>query len=1118
MSIRSILHALASIVLVTSSAGAEEGAARAPMNLRVECKTNPIGLDTAAPRFSWELGDDRRGAQQSAYQILVSESRDLLAKETGDTWSSKLPVRDTNQVVYAGRELVPWQTYHWVVRTFDLAGKASPWSEAGSFTMGPMRPSDWQASWISHEAPTTRPKGGYLGYHSAYSKKADDFKYIQIDLGSSSIFDNIVLHPARPDGDMSKPGKLFPLRMRAYVDDTPYFDSKFMRAGEYVPIDIKDPGTEPFVIQCTRFKIRYVRIVIEKMQQDGDNGFAFAIGEMEVREGQNNIAPSAVASASDSLEQDGWSVKGLNDGSVVPGKAAPAEPKPVVMMRKPFVVSNTPKRALLAASALGCFDVLVNGQHVTDERLAPGWTDYSSRVPYVMYDVTPLLLQGDNVIAVMLADGWYAGRIGTPYPAPDLARRGLYGDAPQFLAQMRIESTTGPATLVTTDSSWKWSQAGAIRSSDPFDGEVVDWRSEQRGWDTPKFADEGWKGVTVNKTGPALFARVADPIRGRAPLVAVAFKEVRPRTVVYDFGQVISGVVSVNVDLKDFATMLIRHAEALDDKGNLYVANLRRASQIDRLTLRPGQKGGFTPTFTIHGFRYVEISGNIPTPTADLITAVPVASDVREVGSFECSDAMLTQLWKNVEWTRRNNLIGMPIDGLARDERLGWLASAANFAHTAMFQADLASTYSQWLADVRSAQSPDGRFSDFAPNPFAKLERARGTPGFADAGVMLPWEMYLHYHDLRLLEASLPSMLSHIEWVRAQNPSLVVKEARGEDVGDAFDATTLDHPSRAQDSESVRKDLFATAFFARSCEIAAKCAFACSKLKEAERLSKLALQARAAFRAEFVEPTGRLRGDAQGAYALAIDFDLFSEDRDAEARAVLNLVRKIYEANGMLTTGTATTHRALLALSRHGHHDLALKLATRREVPSWGHAIDHGATTVWERFDGFVEGRGWRDPNSNSLDSVAFGSIGEWMVRTIGGIELEDRHLAYGPLMLEPILDGPTRTSAEGPRAFEHVALTPRIEGLTWAKCEHHSIAGKIAVSWKREGDALSYECTVPPNTGATLALPAVDRSKVKEGGKPIDEVAGLQVWSVQGGIASIELPAGTYRFTSTLK
>ncbi|MBL8856987.1 MAG: family 78 glycoside hydrolase catalytic domain [Planctomycetes bacterium] len=1112
------LSALALAFVVCAAADAQTSAPGAPRNLRTEYKTNPIGIDTAAPRFAWELGDDRRGAQQTAYQILVSDNPDNLARELGDSWSIKLPGRETNQVAYAGRELLPWRTYHWIVRTWDLSGTASGWSAPASFTMGPLRAADWQASWIASEAPSTSPKGGYLGYHSTYSSNADDFHYVQIDLGTEGIFDNIVIHPARPHGDPNQPGVLFPLRMSAYVDGTPSFDAKFMRAGNKPTSDIPNPGAEPFVINTTRFKIRYIRIVIEKKQQDGDKGFAFALGEIEVRDGSNNIAPTGVASASDSLEEGGWSVKGLNDRVLVPGHEPPVAPKPVTLLRKPFSLSSPPKRALVAASALGVFDMTINGQRVSDERLAPGWTDYTQRVPYVMYDVTRLLAQGDNVIGVSLADGWYAGRVGTPNGDAANRVRGIYGSTPRFICQLHVEHTTGAMSTYVSDASWKWSPSGQIRRSDLIDGEAIDWRSEQRGWDGARFADEGWKPAVPIPDGPALFARSADPIREGPELKAIAVTEPSPRTFIYDFGQVITGVARIHVDLKEYATVHMRYAEALDDKGLLYRDNLRTAQQTDQMTLRPGMKGGFDARFTTHGFRYVEVTGNIPPATLDLITAVPISSATPEVSRFECSDPMLTQLWHNLEWTRRNNIVGLPTDGPQRDERLGRMGDTLTFAHTAMYQADLAATFGQWLGDVRLAQRPTGSFSDLAPHPEPVLARTHGTPGFADAGVFVPWEMYLHYHDKRVLEASLDSMLRWIQFVQSRNPSLVWKEDRGADLSDLFDATTLDHAARAKAVESVPKDLFATAFFARSCELAAKSAFACSKFKDAERLSKLAAEVRATFRRTFIGPDGRMPNDSQAGYALALEFDMFAEDRPGEARAVDNLVRTITDAQDKLTTGMHTSHRALLALSRHGHHALALKLATRRDVPSWGYAVSQGATTIWERFDGYVAGRGFADADSNSLDSFAFGAVGEWMMRTIGGIDLEDRHLAFGPVMLEPVLDGPTKSSAEGPRAFEHVRLRPMIDGLTWARCEHASIAGRFKIAWKREGDVLTYECTIPPNTSATLDLPAMSRDSITEGGEPIDKVKGLQFWSCDGRVASLEVQAGTYHFVSRLK
>lgn len=1094
-----------------------QGAALAPRNLRVEYKTNPIGLDTSAPRFSWELGDDRRGAQQSAYRVLVSESPELLAQETGDMWDSKqVPLRDTNQIVFAGRELIPWRTYVWTVRTWDAAGKPSPWSTPGAFTMGPMRPSDWQASWISTEASSKVPKGGYVGYHSDWTAKEDDFKYVQIDFGDVAVFDSIVLHPARPKS--GEKGALFPLRFTVYVDDSPNFYKTFMRAGEYTWQDIPNAGQEPITIPTPRFKIRYVRVVVQKMQKDGDKGYAFALGEFEVRDGTNNIAVGADASASDSIERDGWSVAALNDGQFVPGMRPPVDAKPAALLRKSFVLENAPKRAWLAASALGLYDVTINGRHVGDARLTPGWTDYTQRVPYQMYDVAPLLVQGENVIGVTLADGWYAGRIGLAGPTTESSPRGVYGSPPKFLAHLQIEPAKGPPKAVGTDSTWKWSPAGPVRRADLLDGQTTDYRDDQLGFDQPKFSAEGWRPVVESNVTAQMFAQVAEPIRSRAPIQAVSVSEPAPRVYVYDFGQNVSGVVRVNVDQKAQATMRVRHAEALDANGRIYTDNLRSALQSDQYTLRAGLQGGIEPLFTVHGFRYVEVVGPPTAPALADVLAVPLTTDAREVGSFECSDPLLTQLWKNIEWTRRNNFVGLPTDCPQRDERLGWMGDILGFAHTAMFQADLASVFTQWLAEVRGAQVADGRMPDFAPHPFSPADRMSGTPGWGDAGVFVPWEMYVHYHDQRVLAASVDSMVRWVDYVQKKNPSLVWKDARGGDYGDWLDGDSLKIPGWTASGNGIPKDVFATAFFARSCEIAAKAAFATSKPKEAQRMAALAKEVRAAFRHAFVDESGRIQGDSQAGYALAIDFGLFEEDQAGEARAVDHLVRKIGESKGALTTGFHATHRALLALSRHGHHDLALKIALRREAPSWGYAIDNGATTIWERWDGWLKNRGFQDKSMNSLDHFAFGSIGEWMVRTIGGIELVDNYPSSGPIELTPILDGPTKTSAEGPRAFEHVVLRPMIAGLEWAKCDHASIAGKLSVSWKVAGDVLTYDCTIPPNTSATLELPAADRSSVTEGDKPVDTVKGLHVWGHEKGRASIEVPAGTYHFASKLK
>jgi alpha-L-rhamnosidase len=1107
----------------SSDGQSAEGSARAPVHLRVEYQSEPLGVDTPAPRFSWELDDPRRGALQTAYRVIVSQNKDILAQGKGDEWDSgQVPLADTNQVAYAGRPLTPWRTYWWLVRAWDQEGKPSPWSVPASFTVGPLVESDWRAQWIT--AAVAKPatsdgdtkkegetKAPVLGYHSTWSPNADDFKYVQIDFGQPRIFDSITIHPARPGGDPKEKGVLYPLRFKIWVDDTGRFDQLALRADQYIWQDIPDAGAEPMTFKFPRYKFRYVRLVIEKMQKDGDKGYAFALGEIELKEGDHNIAPEGKASAGDSLEEGGWTVKALNDNELVPRSGPKKELLPPAQLRKDFFLGAVPKRALLAASALGTYDITINGAPALADRIAPGWTDYKKRVPYQVIDVTALLQQGDNTIGVQLADGWYAGRIG----AVEKAKRGSYDDTPQFRAHLQVDAG-GKTTVVGTDTTWKWARSGPIRSSDLLDGENYDSHIEARGWNYPKFIDEDWRPVVIGKNAPALFAQVAEPVRTGQEIAAVAVTNPSPDRFVYDFGQNIAGIVRLRPPpTQEFPTLVMRHAEALDDKGNLWTDNLGTAAQTDTIVLRPGMPAEWEPRFTFHGFRYVEITGAKPPLTSLQVSAVPFTSAVRDVGSFECSDPMLTQLWKNIVWTRRNDFLGMPLDAPQRDTRVAELGALLPFLPTALLQADLASFLTQWLADVRGAQAPDGRFPDFAPHPL-QPGLASGTPGWADAGVFVPWEMYLHYHDQRLLAASLPSMLRWIEFVRAKNPDLVWKEARGSDLGDRFNGNTVDAPGWKAEGGEVPHDVFATAFFARSCEIAAKAAYALQKTNDADRLEKLRADACAAFRHAFVEENGRIQGDTQAGYALALDFGLFAGDARLEDLAVSHLVRKIDEAHGALTTGMHTSHRVLLALSRHGRHDLALKIAQRRECPSWGNQIDSGATTTWERWDGAIKGHMPKDAAHDSLDSVAFGSIGEWMMSTIAGIELVDEHATSGPIQLVPILDGPTRSSAEGPRAFSHVLLKPMIDGnVTWARAHHASIAGWLSVTWRVEAGVMTYDCTIPANTTATLELPAKVKESVTEGGEPATKVKGLDVRRFENGRIIIDLPAGTYHFTS---
>lgn len=1120
---------------------AQPGGVEAPRRLRVESLVEPLGIDVREPRFSWEFVDARRGALQTAWQVLVASEPALLAKEEGDVWDSgKVEGRETNQIDYAGAPLAAGRSYHWVVRTWDRAGKASPWSAPARFGTGPREAGDWVAQWIGEarlevpaqpESKAAPAKSAVpKGYHSAFAKKADDYSYVQLDFGEVTIFDEIRIHPARPDGDASKPGVLFPLQYRIYVDDTEAFDRKYMRIHDHTWGDVPNAGAAPEIAKVGRFKVRYLRIIPAKMQEVPGKGFAYALGEIEVFDSGNNVTKLAKLKVSDSLEEDGWTSAALTDGILLgPASTAdvtPAAPAPTaapaantaVNLREDFTVPAPVKRATLYASALGLYEATINGARVGDHRLAPGWTDYRVRVPFQAYDVTSLVREGPNAIGCVLADGWYAGRVGLAHIVPNGKSRGLYGAKPRFLAQLEIERADGTKQIVATSSSWRVTNAGPIRAADLLDGETTDARNDLGNWDQPGFDETGWRPVDVgSEAKPKPFFQIQEPIRAVAKIPALSVVETKPGVFLYDFGENLSGVVRVRATGKFGAELVVRHGEARDADGSLYVANLRGALATDRHVLRGLPEGEtFEPRFTCHGFRYAEISGLSAALPLDAVTAIVLSTDARPTGAFECSDAVMNAIWKNSERSLRANWVGLPTDCPQRDERLGWMGDILVYVNTGLFQRDLAASLAQWMGEVRLAQAKDGRFPDFAPHPYDPDARFSGAPGWADAAIFVPFSAYVHHHDRRMIAEIVKPAWKWLEHVRSKNPSLVWKEARGNDYGDWLNGNLFQFEGWVAQGHEMPRDVFATAYFARSAELTARLAFIAGENELARRSQELADAIKAAFRTAFVAADGTIQGDTQAGYAIALDFDLLP-DGNPRIDAAERLVDKIEAAGGALGTGFMSTRSAYLALSRFGHHELAVELARKTSFPSLGYTIQNGATSIWERMDGFVPGRGFQDVGMNSFNHYAFGSIGEWMVREVAGIQPdEDRYVSSGSITLTPRRNGKTHSSAEGPRAFEHVTLRPRIEGgLTHARARYDSVVGRIESGWKLEGKTLQYACTVPANSSATLELPAKEPAKVTEGATLASEASGVIYAGARNGRAIFELGAGSFEFRS---
>jgi alpha-L-rhamnosidase len=788
------------------------------------------------------------------------------------------------------------------------------------------------------------------------------------------------------------------------------------------------------------------------------------------------------------LEATDWSAQWVGD------KLPSVENVSATMLRRDFKLAAKARRAIIYASALGVYELRINGQRVSDQLLAPEFTDYHTRTQYQAYDVTSLLRPGANAIGALLGDGWYAGGIGL---AQALVKkpRNIYGNHPRLIAQMEIELGDGKTERIVTDNRWRTTREGAIRSSDILNGEEYDARREMPGWDRPNFDDKSWQAADVAaQVNTKLEAQPNEPIRVTQEIKPVSMNEPKPGVYVFDMGQNMVGWCRLQTQGKAGTTVTLRHAEILSPDGTIYTDNLRIAKQTDTYTLRGTGLETFEPHFTYHGFRFVEVTGLQERPQLAAITGRVFHSAMRETASFETSDPMLNKLWQNVLWTQRSNMHSIPTDCPQRDERMGWMGDIQIFVGTGIFNMDMAAFFTKWMKDVRDAQATDGRFADFSPQPFDKDKRFTGVAGWGDAGIVVPWRVWQLYGDKRQLAENFESSKRWIEFIRTNNPELLWKNKRGNDYGDWLNSDTFIYEGFPRKGGQVPKEIFATMMFAYATDLLSRMAAVLGKGDEAKQYAALFTDIKAAFNKAYVSADGHIQGDTQAGYALALHFDLLPES--LRPLAFKHLLDGIARYNGHMSTGFHSTYRMMLELTRAGHSDVAYNLINTRSFPSWGYSIENGATTIWERWDGYVKGRGFQDKGMNSFNHYAIGAVGEWMARVILGINNDDAHPAYEHFFLRPSPGG----------------------GLKWAKGHYDSIRGRIESSWSVAAGSLKFDVTIPANTTATIYLPAKGSASVMESGKLATRSTGVQFLRMEDGKAVFLVQSGSYSFTTPEK
>ncbi|MHA7191901.1 family 78 glycoside hydrolase catalytic domain [Arthrobacter sp. MDT2-16] len=727
------------------------------------------------------------------------------------------------------------------------------------------------------------------------------------------------------------------------------------------------------------------------------------------------------------------------------------------LVRRDFDLTRPVRAARLYVTAHGLYEVEINGRRVGREALAPGWTVYGERLRYATYDVTGTLAAGPNAIGGWLADGWYRGRLGFHG-----GHQNLYGTDVALLAQLHITHDDGSTTVIATDDSWR-AGFGPILTTGLYEGEHYDARQEDFGWSSPGFDDTGWTPVrTVPRDPATLVAPDGPPVRCTEELAPVAVTTSPTGRTILDFGQNLVGRLRLRLSgLERGQEITLRHAEVLED-GELCTRPLRGAASTDVYVAASRDDVEWEPRFTIHGFRYAEVSGwDGMDPITD-VTARVYHTDMERTGWFESSDADVNRLHENVRWSMRGNFVDIPTDCPQRDERLGWTGDLQVFAPTATFLYDCSGMLGSWLKDVAIEQLDDGTVPWYVPVIPGGEEWTPIQPGavWGDVAVLTPWTLYERFGDTGVLATQYESAKAWVDLMAARSGDSYLWNT-GMQLGDWLDPAAPPHdPADA----TTDRYLVSTAYFAWSAQHLADMASILGHTTDELHYRELARKVREAFAREFMSPSGRVVSDAQTAYALVLVFGLAATEEQRK-RSGARLAELVRGAGNRIATGFAGTPLVTDALTSVGEIETAYALLMEKECPSWLYAVGQGATTIWERWDSMLPDGSINPGEMTSFNHYALGAVADWMHRVVAGI-------------------------APAAPGYRSILFRPRPGGrLTSANARHETPYGSASISWTLETGALSVEVTVPTGCTAVVDLPGRPPVTVSSGAHTFTQV-----------------------------
>jgi alpha-L-rhamnosidase len=1108
-------------------------------DLQTEYETNPLGLDEAHPRLSWALASDARGVKQQRYQITVTKG----ASDGPVVWAADEVSDNTLNIPYGGAALEPATRYYWRVTAQTNAGTAV--SEPAWFETGFMNPKidAWNgALWLTKPMVSENPDVADYTVEYDFRMIKDGGGLIFAATGNNYLMWQFNINPVeRPYGGTPyfRPHRWNPggASLAEIKIDHVIPDSEEGKHAWYRCRIVVRAGQSGTVITTSVGPVGGMLTVIDNARTVAGSWELGKIGFRQIHDNNNeeiteydNIAiwddtdddsRLLYAETFDSAPTGMFGTRGTTQDGVyrvggetftssrnVVDPAPPEGGEP--LFRKEFIVDKPVRSARLYATARGYYEFSLNGEKVGDVYLAPGWTDYYYTIMYQTYDVTGMLRSGGNAIGGMLGMGWYSG----PH---QLYGYNMYGNTQSLLGKLVITYEDGMVQTVVTDGSWQY-HPGPILYAENYAGETYDARYDCAGWNTAGYDAAGWIPAGIHTPLPAavdIVPQTGPPVREVERFEQPVLTEPVPGQYTYDFGQNIAGFVTVKVKGAAGTRITIRHGEMLNTTtayknpgeaavnngdgpvGTVYRANLRDQQvpvAFDYYILKGDPAGEtYTPRFTFHGFRYIEITGVDEAIPPEDVTAIAISSDNALTSAFETSNPKVNQLYSNVVWGMRGNFVSIPTDCPNRDERLGYTGDTQIFAGTGVYLANADQFYAKWLRDLRSYQMNEettGEHKGLVP----VLIPAVRTSGFTqwsnawgDGAVIVPWQMYQQYGDEQIIRDSFDSMKAWCDFLNAPERSAdyIRNRYTGRDnnYGDWLAV------------ESSPQNMTNTLFSAYSNKLFAKMARVIGETEVADQYDAVTQNIVNAFTATFRNADGTLKATSQTPYAMLIYFGL-ADEADSTFLAE-TLMENVRTHGWKLTSGFIGVSYLTPALSQNGQSEAAFRLLEQEDYPSWIYSINQGATTTWERWNSYTVANGFGSVGMNSFNHYAFGSIGEWMMSGVLGIRRDE--------------------AAPG---FRHFVLDPQYGGtLTYARGHYDSVSGRIESAWTWDQDTgdFTYNFTVPANTGATVSVPTRDPSLVLEGAQAAAEAEGVTYlgYDAASQRALYEVASGSYAFMS---